>query len=44
MRHEEAVHGGRAMTSSILNEALLFSFIFALMTGIMLAAASLLYG
>ena len=42
MRHEEAVHGGRAMTSSILNEALLFSFIFALMTGIMLAAASLL--
>jgi hypothetical protein len=32
------------MTSSILNEALLFSFIFALMTGIMLAAASLLYG
>ena len=44
VRQEEAAHGERAMTSSILNEALLFSFIFALMTGIMLAAASLLYG
>jgi len=44
VRHEEAVHGGRAMTSSILNEALLFSFIFALITGIVLAAATLLQG
>ena len=44
VRQEEAAHGGRAMTSSILNEALLFSFIFALITGIVLAAATLLQG